>query len=295
MKKIISLVVFIGILFSGCGKYEPTLPKSYDNVSFLELMQILGAKEQSQGRYSLYLLDSNNTHINDAIYNLCKSKKGYIQNDGVGTYKGFKYCNLKDEILFGYWIYRDYYKNGMYKYWFNNNSQALKIEFNKEKLVYDEKEKIEEAKYKKYLKKVQKEYKEKARIKKLKEQEKIRFRNNRKKLDYMFIEKFNKPSTEELKNGYVETTTFSTIDRYEFKHHNGNIPDIVFHKQCDKVCSKYNHNLKNILDGNPTLVNKEPFTRHITSQAKYGMYYFDVSCICFGNKYKIKEYIRNGK
>jgi len=293
MKKIFCSIIFIILLFNGCGKYEPPLPKNYDNVNFVDLMNLLDAKKQYQGRYSLYLPDSNNKYINDAMYHLCKVKKGHIKEDGVGTYKGFKYCNLNREILFGYWIYTNYSKEGRYKYWFNNNSKSLKKEFNKAKLVYTEKEKMREVKYQKNLKRVQEEYEEKARIKKIKEQEKIKNELNRKKLDYMFVEKFNGPSQEQLQNGYVETKIFSSIDRYEFKHNNRNIPDVVFRKQCDKVCSKYNHNLKDLFDGNPTLVNKESFTKVISTQAQYGMYNFDVSCTCIGNKYRIKEYLRN--
>jgi hypothetical protein len=114
-----------------------------------------------------------------------------------------------------------------------------------------------------------------------------------KKLDYMFVEEFNEPSKEQLKNGYIETKTFSLIDRYEFKHNNRNIPDVVFYKQCDKVCSKYNHNLKDLFNGTPTLINKEPFVKTIDTQAQYGKYDVDVSCTCYGNKYRTKEYISN--
>jgi hypothetical protein len=135
-------IVFIIILFSGCGKYEPKLPQNYENVSFVELMSLLEAKEESTGRYSLYLSDSDNQHINKSIHKLCKVKRGDIKEDGVGEYRGFRYCNLENEILFGYWIYAKYNKEGRYEYWFNNNSKALKKEFDKSK----EKEEEQEAK-----------------------------------------------------------------------------------------------------------------------------------------------------
>ena len=132
MRNLLILILVIG-LFSGCGKYEPKLPQNYENVSFVELMSLLEAKEESPGRYSLYLSDPDNQHINKSIHQLCKAKRGDIKEDGVGEYKGFRYCSLESEILFGYWIYFTYDKEGRYKYWFNNNSKALKKEFDESK------------------------------------------------------------------------------------------------------------------------------------------------------------------
>ncbi len=132
MKNFIIVLLSLG-LFSGCGKYEPKLPQNYENVSFVELMSLLKAKEESPGRYSLYLSDPDNQHINKSIHQLCKAKRGDIKEDGVGEYKGFRYCSLESEILFGYWIYFTYDKEGRYKYWFNNNSKALKKEFDESK------------------------------------------------------------------------------------------------------------------------------------------------------------------
>jgi len=141
MKNFIIVLLSLG-LFSGCGKYEPKLPQNYENVSFVELMSLLKAKEESPGRYSLYLSDPDNQHINKSIHQLCKAKRGDIKEDGVGEYKGFRYCSLESEILFGYWIYFTYDKEGRYKYWFNNNSKALKKEFDESKA----KEKAKEVK-----------------------------------------------------------------------------------------------------------------------------------------------------
>jgi hypothetical protein len=43
--------------------------------SFVELMSLLEAKEESLGRYSLYLSDSDNQHINSSIHQLYKEKR----------------------------------------------------------------------------------------------------------------------------------------------------------------------------------------------------------------------------
>ncbi|MCT7556134.1 hypothetical protein [Aliarcobacter butzleri] len=147
------IFVFIIGLFLGCGKYEPKLPQNYENVSFVELMSLLEAKEESPGRYSLYLSDSDNKHINSSIHQLCKAKKGDIKEDGVGEYIGFRYCNLENEILFGYWIYFTYdNKDSRYKYWFNNNSKDLKKEFDEAKAKVKAKEvKLLELKNKRQL------------------------------------------------------------------------------------------------------------------------------------------------
>ena len=138
MKNLFTIVFIIG-LFLGCARNEPTLPKSYENISFDELMKNLNNEKIVDGVYRSNWLNNieGKKFMEEPFEKLCLSKKGTLKSDGVGLYNNFKYCTLSNQILFGYWKKI----NGVLsQYSFNGNSEAItngfKIEQEKEiKLV----------------------------------------------------------------------------------------------------------------------------------------------------------------
>ena len=85
MRNLLLLLLVIG-LFSGCGKNEPTLPKSYENISFTDLMKTLELKKAySDGNSTIYeskVLDSDK-YIKNNFYNYAEPVFNYceIQNN----------------------------------------------------------------------------------------------------------------------------------------------------------------------------------------------------------------------
>lgn len=141
MKNLFILLLVIG-LFSGCGKNEPTLPKSYENISFTDLMKTLELKKAySDGNSTIYeskVLDSDkyikNNFYNYAepVFNYCKAQGGeminlydfstetfkkYIEYTNINTY----YCKKDNDILFvGYknTYHQPWQKYDRYVYYF---------------------------------------------------------------------------------------------------------------------------------------------------------------------------------
>ncbi|MGJ0288420.1 hypothetical protein [Aliarcobacter cryaerophilus] len=141
MRNLLLLLLVIG-LFSGCGKNEPTLPKSYENISFTDLMKTLELKKAySDGNSTIYeskVLDSDkyikNNFYNYAepVFNYCKAQGGeminlydfstetfkkYIEYTNINTY----YCKKDNDILFvGYknTYHQPWQKYDRYVYYF---------------------------------------------------------------------------------------------------------------------------------------------------------------------------------
>ena len=141
MRNLLVLLLVIG-LFSGCGKNEPTLPKSYENISFTDLMKTLELKKAySDGNSTIYeskVLDSDkyikNNFYNYAepVFNYCKAQGGeminlydfstetfkkYIEYTNINTY----YCKKDNDILFvGYknTYHQPWQKYDRYVYYF---------------------------------------------------------------------------------------------------------------------------------------------------------------------------------
>lgn len=131
MKKFVILCLIIG-LFTGCGKNEPILPQSYENISFTDLIKTLNLKKSYSDSNSIIykseILDSaeyrrNNFYdYNEPALDYCKSKSGkfielydfstetfkqYIEYEKKSTY----YCKKDNDILFVT------YKNSYHQPW----------------------------------------------------------------------------------------------------------------------------------------------------------------------------------
>jgi hypothetical protein len=149
------LLLVIG-LFSGCGKNEPTLPKSYENISFTDLMEIMELKKTySDGNSTIYeseAMDSKkykNTNFynyNEPMNNYCNAIGGkvnvfsvldkldtnylreQIDYSKVSTF----YCKKDNTVLFAFFteeIENSWKKYSQYKYYFVN-SKILSNEVN---------------------------------------------------------------------------------------------------------------------------------------------------------------------
>ncbi|MFA7084997.1 MAG: hypothetical protein WC141_10780 [Arcobacteraceae bacterium] len=131
MKKLFVLTLILS-LFAGCGKNEPILPKSYENISFNELMETMKLKKTYSDNvstiYKSEILDSAKYRRNDfydynePLLDYCKSKNGkfvklydfstktfkhYIEYEKESTH----YCKKDNDILFVT------YKNSYHKPW----------------------------------------------------------------------------------------------------------------------------------------------------------------------------------
>lgn len=108
------IFVFIIGLFSGCGKNEPTLPKSYEpalpesyeNISFEQLMNILKLNKtysnsdatiyESKAMYSENYKNSDFYNYNEPMYNYCNSIGGQLSGLSVVDKLDTNY--LRDQI-----------------------------------------------------------------------------------------------------------------------------------------------------------------------------------------------------
>lgn len=150
------IFVFIIGLFSGCGKNEPTLPKSYENISFTDLMEIMELKKTySDGNSTIYeseamdskkYKNSNFYNYNEPMNNYCNAIGGkvnvfsvldkldtnylreQIDYSKVSTF----YCKKDNTVLFAFFteeIENSWKKYSQYKYYFVN-SKILSNEVN---------------------------------------------------------------------------------------------------------------------------------------------------------------------
>lgn len=171
MKSLFTIVFIIG-LFSGCGRNEPTLPKSYENISFIDLMETMELKKTySDGNSTIYkseVLDSdkyikNNFYdYSEPAFKYCKSQGGemnqleyfssetykkYIEYENFNTY----FCKKDNDILFISYkntYHQPWQKYPRYVYYFVN-SEILSNEINtfiakkkQEEFIKTENEKI---------------------------------------------------------------------------------------------------------------------------------------------------------
>lgn len=155
MKNFILVLLALG-LFSGCGKNEPTLPKSYENISFNDLMETMELKktyfDNNSTIYESEVMDSKN-YKNSNFYNYNEPMNGYCNAIG-GEVNVFSvldkldtnylreqidyskvttfYCKKDNAILFTFFteqIQNPWKKYSQYKYYFVN-SKILSNEVN---------------------------------------------------------------------------------------------------------------------------------------------------------------------
>lgn len=151
MKNLYFLILVV-ILFSSCGKTEPTLPQSYRNISFDELMKTLELKKTYSNSDSI-IYESEVMDKSSNSYNYNKPMSDYCENNGgkvfvlpvldkletnylreqinyskVNTF----YCRKDKTILFTFFteeIKNSWKKYSQYKYYFVN-SKVLSNELN---------------------------------------------------------------------------------------------------------------------------------------------------------------------
>lgn len=155
MKSLFTIVFIIG-LFSGCGRNEVSLPKSYENISFDELMKTLELKKTySDSDSIIYESEVMNSekYKNSNFYNYNEPMNDYCENNGgkvlvlsvldkletnylkkqidyskVNTF----YCKRDKAVLFTFFkekIRNSWKKYSQYKYYFVN-SKILSNEIN---------------------------------------------------------------------------------------------------------------------------------------------------------------------
>lgn len=137
MKNLFILLLVIG-LFSGCGKNEPTLPKSYEpalpqsyeNISFEQLMNILKLNKtysnsdatiyESKAMYSENYKNSDFYNYNEPMYNYCNAIGGKVNVFSVLDKLEANY--LREQI--------DY--SNVYTFYCRNDREVLFTFFKKE-------------------------------------------------------------------------------------------------------------------------------------------------------------------
>lgn len=171
MRNLLILLLVIG-LFSGCGKNELTLPKSYENISFTDLMKTLELKKTySDSNSTIYeseVLDSdkyikNNFYdYSEPVFNYCKAQGGEMKNlydFSTETFKKYieytnintNYCKKDNDILFvGYknTYHQPWQKYARYVYYFvesnvlSNEIKSFVAKKEKNEFISAENEKI---------------------------------------------------------------------------------------------------------------------------------------------------------